>query len=697
MSSKYSEVTVSTPVLASRARFHLYSSWPRVVVALLVIQTTLVLIFGNATALSGGYEFSYFVLLLLACAQSARNAIRSRQTIRLFWSFLAGAMALWALLPLFSMCEVILHQRRNPFLDMTPGFLHIVFIIAAVAARPHLKLPTEKPYRTTLSFLTLLFFGVFIYVYVFAPYAHDQHAPTMILQYEILYFTANVVLLLLLVFAALRSQPPWASIYRGLLGASTVYTFGSLIANLAWAWGRNHYGGLTGLPFTASIGWFAWIAIQGREMANELERTARQDTMDIRRISVLAMLAVLAIPLIGLFELFRVGELDQTHLLRLELVQVAVLILGLVIFIRAVLANRDMASSVVLANDRLRLAVEAGKMYAYEWDVETDEIVRSPECAHILDWIEQPTTDTRNNMLDKLHPDDRQLFDGVVRTLTPATPNFQIRYRMLSPGGTLIWLENSGHALFDEKGKMLGTLGMIRDITERKQMEEALEKVSGRLIAAQEKERSHLARELHDDICQRLAMLSLRIEKVTRGWGSSQKPVSKQLEEIWQQCSTLTGDVQALSHELHPSILDNLGLVTAVKSFCREVSQQNGAVVDFAERNIPTSLPREVALSLFRVIQEALHNAVKYSGQKHFEVRLQGRADEIELEVSDRGSGFELSSMKNGRGLGLVSMTERIHLLNGRISIDSKPNVGTTVRALVPLATQPKAVAASPN
>jgi signal transduction histidine kinase len=95
---------------------------------------------------------------------------------------------------------------------------------------------------------------------------------------------------------------------------------------------------------------------------------------------------------------------------------------------------------------------------------------------------------------------------------------------------------------------------------------------------------------------------------------------------------------------MHPSILDNLGLVTAVKSFCRELSQQNGAVVDFTDRNIPPSLPREVSLSLFRVIQEALHNSVKYSGGKHFEVSLLGKPSEIELEVTDRGVGFDVTS-----------------------------------------------------
>jgi signal transduction histidine kinase len=233
-------------------------------------------------------------------------------------------------------------------------------------------------------------------------------------------------------------------------------------------------------------------------------------------------------------------------------------------------------------------------------------------------------------------------------------------------------------------------------VTDQKLAREALEKVSGQLIDAQEKERRRLARELHDDVCQRLAMLSLKIEKVSKGWGRGQLSVADQLEQIWQQCSNLTGDVQALSHELHPSILDNLGLATAVKSFCREVAEQNGVVVEFAGRNIPDSVPREVSLSLFRVVQEAVRNAIKYSGEKHFEVRLQGASGYLELEVNDEGGGFDAATT-NGGGLGLVSMAERIHQVNGTFTVDSQPNAGTRIRARVPVAAPSKAVTTAVN
>ena len=219
--------------------------------------------------------------------------------------------------------------------------------------------------------------------------------------------------------------------------------------------------------------------------------------------------------------------------------------------------------------------------------------------------------------------------------------------------------------------------------------------VSRQLIGAQEKELSYIARELHDNICQRLAMLSLRIERAAKACATGQMHVGQQLEQIWQQCSDLTRDVQALSHQLHPSILDNLGLATAVKSFCREVSEQSGAVVEYTARDIPDSLPREVSLSLFRVVQEALHNAAKYSGQKHFEVHLQGTLGQVELEVCDRGVGFDVASAKNATGLGLVSMRERVHLLNGTIKIYSKPNVGTRIHVRVPLTTESKTLTAA--
>ena len=288
-----------------------------------------------------------------------------------------------------------------------------------------------------------------------------------------------------------------------------------------------------------------------------------------------------------------------------------------------------------------------------------------------------------------IHPDDLQEVFQAKERAVQDRERFVREYRIRRFDGVYRWMFDVGTPRFDVEGFFVGFIGSAVDTTDQKLAREALERVSGQLIAAQEKERSYIARELHDDICQRLAMLSLRIEKVTKSWSLGQAFAGDQLEQIWQQCSNLTGDVQALSHELHPSVLDNLGLVTAIKSFCRELSEQSGATVHFSHADIPDSLTREVSLSFFRVVQEALHNAAKYSGVKQFEVNLQGKPDGMELEIVDRGMGFDVENNKNFEGLGLVSMRERILMLNGKISIESKPNAGTRIRAYVPLTTKP--------
>jgi PAS domain S-box-containing protein len=293
-----------------------------------------------------------------------------------------------------------------------------------------------------------------------------------------------------------------------------------------------------------------------------------------------------------------------------------------------------------------------------------------------------------------LHPED---LSGALEANAQALQKrerFLREYRVRRSDGVYRWMFDIGNPRFDAEGLFVGFIGSAVDVTDQRLAREALERVGGQLIAAQEKERSHLARELHDDICQRLAMLSLRIGKITKGWGNGQMPVSDQLEQIRQQCADLAGDVQALSHELHPSLLDNVGLVAAVKSFCREFSEQNDALVEFSHTNVPASLPREISLSIFRVVQEALHNAAKYSGVSEYEVNLRGEAGEIELEVSDQGVGFDLATKNNAQGLGLVSMRERMILLNGTIRIESNPNAGTRIRASVPLVTELSALSA---
>ncbi|HEX3437765.1 MAG TPA: sensor histidine kinase, partial [Pseudacidobacterium sp.] len=218
------------------------------------------------------------------------------------------------------------------------------------------------------------------------------------------------------------------------------------------------------------------------------------------------------------------------------------------------------------------------------------------------------------------------------------------------------------------------------DTTDQKLAQQALEKVSGQLIEAQEQERSRIARDLHDDICQRLALLSMELAQANRSSNGS----SKNLDEIRKHCSEIADDVQSLSHQLHSSKLDYLGVVAAIRGFCNEFSKQHEVNIEFTDSNVPRHLPKDTSLCLFRVAQEALHNAVKYSCVSQFSVEISATTDEIQLAISDSGIGFDVEESKRNGGLGLVSMQERAHLVHGRFSVESRAGAGTKVVAVVP-------------
>jgi PAS domain S-box-containing protein len=233
--------------------------------------------------------------------------------------------------------------------------------------------------------------------------------------------------------------------------------------------------------------------------------------------------------------------------------------------------------------------------------------------------------------------------------------------------------------------EVVGAVVAFIDITERKLAEVALGNVSRKLIEAQEQERSRISRELHDDIGQRLALLSFELEQLHED-PSILLEVRNRIDELQRQTVEIASDIESLSHELHSANLQHLGIAAAMRAFCREFGEQQKVEIDFQTYDLPSPMPPDSALCFFRVLQEALHNAVKHSGVRHFEVRMWGTSDEIHLAVRDSGTGFDREAAKTSRGLGLVSMEERVKLVNGTLTIESQPKRGTTVYAHVPFA-----------
>jgi signal transduction histidine kinase len=218
------------------------------------------------------------------------------------------------------------------------------------------------------------------------------------------------------------------------------------------------------------------------------------------------------------------------------------------------------------------------------------------------------------------------------------------------------------------------TVSVVADITERKRAEDVLSTVSRKLIEAHEEERTRIARELHDDINQRLAFLAVKLSSHKKEVAASDGSTKYFVDEIRQEVSDLGKDVQALSHRLHSSKLEYLGLAVAAGGFCKEFSLRHNVEIEFHDDNIPRNLPPEISLCLFRVLQEALQNALKYSGTRRYEASLECTPnDEIHLGVHDSGVGFDPESAINRHGLGLISMTERLKLVDGQLSIESKP------------------------
>jgi PAS domain S-box-containing protein len=261
---------------------------------------------------------------------------------------------------------------------------------------------------------------------------------------------------------------------------------------------------------------------------------------------------------------------------------------------------------------------------------------------------------------------------------------FQMEYRMRRYDGEYRWVISRGVPRYDGDGSFAGYIGSVIDITERKLAEEALSTVSQRLLEAQEEERAHIARELHDDVNQRLSMLGMRLGVLADDEPVLTADVRQKIADAHHEIVGLVGDLQALSHGLHPSRLEFLGIADASSAMCLEMSRQHKVEIGFEAEHVPEGLPRRIAMCLYRVLQEALQNAVRHSGTKKVHVRLRGGRDQIELRVDDVGAGFDLAAA-HGRGLGLTSMRERLKAVDGQLEIRSQPDRGTSIHARVPL------------
>ncbi len=284
-----------------------------------------------------------------------------------------------------------------------------------------------------------------------------------------------------------------------------------------------------------------------------------------------------------------------------------------------------------------------------------------------------------------VHPDDLGQCLETYSAAFDSRRQFEMEYRLRRFDGVYRWLVDLGVPRFESDGTFCGYVGSCVDITERKTSEESLHQLTGRLIRAQEEERARIARELHDDFSQRLALLSIGLGQLWKKLPESEHEERASIVEMLRGLKEISTDIHSLSHELHSSKLEHVGLVPALQGLCREISEKHHVAVHFLESGLPPNLSKDVALCLFRVAQEALANVVKHSEANEAKLELESDAEGVSLRISDSGSGFDPQNRINAMGLGLIGMSERLRLAGGKLTVNSEVGRGTEVFAEVPI------------
>ena len=789
-----------------------FSSWPTALIGIVVIKAVLSLAVKPGSFLLSYSGISYFLLLLLATSFGIRNGIRQTLGSRPFWVFLAIAYGLWALnqgLKLYYELGRHMDAPDNSIADPVL-FLHIVPLMAAVATLPRWNVFDRKPYRTILNTLLLLFFWGFLYGYIVFPYQYlfsSSATPSSYgVRFDILYLSENLVLVLAVGILTVRSQGPWKSTYLHLFGASALYTLSSAVTNLAIDSGGYVNGKLYGLGLTASVCWFVWVPLRAQQELGPEATATRFDSGESSQGSIWAMLVVVMISIPIVWELFSRNESSGLRTLRMLVAITALVCLASAAYIKEYLSRRELAFDFGLANDRLRLAMNASASVGWDFDVKSGRDVWFGDLQKIFGIASDTYVTTGEDFIRYVHPDDRTRVSEAIADARQNRKLYAAEFRIVQPDGTVRWLAARGKFYYARNGnpeRMLGVslditerklaeeklqeyekavegseemmavvdreyrylianrkflsqrnmtkeqvvghlvpevlnkgffeaivkekldecfrgkvvryemrytypeLGerdllisnfpiegsggidrvacILQDITERKRAEEALSCLNRRVIEAEERERNRIAKDLHEDIGQRLALLAIGIEQLKNDLPHQAVELLDRMDTVWKETLEILTDVKASAHELYSPRLEYLGVAAVMRVFCEEFGERKKVEIDFRSHGLPSLVLPDVSICLFRVLQEALHNGVKHSGVKKFEVQLWGASDGIHLTVRDYGAGFDTDPARKGRGLGLTRMEQRVKLVEGTFSIDSQPEKGTTVHVGVPL------------
>jgi PAS domain S-box-containing protein len=303
---------------------------------------------------------------------------------------------------------------------------------------------------------------------------------------------------------------------------------------------------------------------------------------------------------------------------------------------------------------------------------------------------------TRNELREKTfiditHPEDRELsLEAKRKLLAGEISLWSSEKRYIRTDGVAVWARVFVSLVRDQNNDPQYFVAVVEDITAQKEAERALQRsrqelraLAGRLINAEEDERKRISRELHDDLCQKLALLAFDTAGLVLAPPPTVEEIKEPLRILESRMVKMADDVRQLSHRLHPSVLEDLGLTAALNELCEEFSAREGIEVAFEQRGLPKALPVNLAACLYRISQEALHNVLKHAQATQITLGLVGESEGIHLYIRDNGVGFDQEESRPG--LGIVSMKERVRLVQGEFSIHSQPGKGSEVEVFIPL------------
>jgi len=354
-----------------------------------------------------------------------------------------------------------------------------------------------------------------------------------------------------------------------------------------------------------------------------------------------------------------------------------------------------------ISQDRYALATAAGGVGVFDWNIETGDLYVDPQVLRILGYADGEPVDHQVDWARLLHPQDQERTRACVfECARGVRENYDIEHRLVHRDGSLRWFHTRGSVIPRPDGTPGRVVGTSTDVTYRKDAEERLrvreatlresyaeiQKLAGRLIAAQETEHKRLARELHDDLSQKVALLAIDAEQLAQ----DAPDFAVRVGRIARRAGEIASDVHEVSHRLHPFKLEVLGLVAAVQSLCADVSAQHAFTVEFDHGPIADELSPDVVLCMYRIVQESLRNVVKHSHAKSASVRLEQQGTDLILRIADSGVGF-VPSTRERSGLGLVSIRERVNFLGGQMVIHSAPGAGTRIGVRVPIESKAEA------